>query len=183
MDTKKTFLLLLSSRCLLLLHRHERKIKLPTIALSLPVWKSLSSQGSLFDILAAAKSLKSCPTLCDPIDGSPLGSSVPGILQARILEWVAISFSNAWKWKWSRSAVPDSYRPHGLEPTRLLRPWDFPDKSTGVGCHCLLPLISLVMTINWIPCSPMDSQEFSLTPQFENINSSALSFLISKLKD
>ena len=43
---------------------------------------------------AAAKSLKSCPTLCDPIDGSPLGSSVPGILQARILEWVAISFSN-----------------------------------------------------------------------------------------
>ena len=47
----------------------------------------------------AAKSLQSCPTLCDPIDGSPLGSSVPGILQARILEWVAISFSNAWKWK------------------------------------------------------------------------------------
>ena len=48
---------------------------------------------------AAAKSLQSCPTLCDPIDGSPLGSSVPGILQARILEWVAISFSSAWKWK------------------------------------------------------------------------------------
>ena len=44
---------------------------------------------------AAAKSLQSCLTLCDPIDGSPLGSSVPGILQARILEWVAISFSNA----------------------------------------------------------------------------------------
>ena len=49
--------------------------------------------------LAAAKSLQSCPTLCDPIDGSQLGSSVPEILQARILEWVAISFSNAWKWK------------------------------------------------------------------------------------
>ena len=48
---------------------------------------------------AAAKSLQSCPTLCDPIDGSPSGSSVPGILQARTLEWVAISFSNAWKWK------------------------------------------------------------------------------------
>ena len=44
---------------------------------------------------AAAKSLQSCPTLCSPIDGSPLGSSVPGILQTRILEWVAISFSNA----------------------------------------------------------------------------------------
>ena len=48
---------------------------------------------------AAAKSLQSCPTLCNPIDGSPPGSPVPGILQARTLEWVAISFSNVWKWK------------------------------------------------------------------------------------
>ena len=48
---------------------------------------------------AAAKSLQSCPTLCDPIDGSPPGSPVPGILQARTLEWVAISFSSVWKWK------------------------------------------------------------------------------------
>ena len=48
---------------------------------------------------AAAKSLQSCPTLCDPIDGSPPGSPIPGILQARTLEWVAISFSNAWEWK------------------------------------------------------------------------------------
>ena len=42
------------------------------------------------------------------------------------------------KWKWSRSVVSDSYRPHGLQLIRLLRPWDFPGKSTGVGCHCLL---------------------------------------------
>ena len=48
---------------------------------------------------AAAKSLQSCPTLCDPIDGSPPGSPIPGILQARTLEWVAVSFSNAWKGK------------------------------------------------------------------------------------
>ena len=48
---------------------------------------------------AAAKSFQSCPTLCDPIDGSPPGSPDPGILQARVLEWVAISFSNKWKWK------------------------------------------------------------------------------------
>ena len=48
---------------------------------------------------AAAKLLQSCPTLCDPRDGSPPGSPVPGILQARTLEWVAISFSSAWKWK------------------------------------------------------------------------------------
>ena len=48
---------------------------------------------------AAAKSLQSCLTLCDPIDGSPPGFPIPGILLARTLEWVAISFSNAWKWK------------------------------------------------------------------------------------
>ena len=46
---------------------------------------------------AAAKSLQSCPTLCDPVGGSPPSSSIPGILQARTLEWVAISFSNSWK--------------------------------------------------------------------------------------
>ena len=50
-------------------------------------------------LAAAAKSLQSCPTLWHPIDGSPPGSPIPEILQARILEWVAISFSNAWKWK------------------------------------------------------------------------------------
>ena len=56
--------------------------------------------GRFFTIAAAAaKSLQSCPTLCNSIDGSPTGSPIPGILQARTLEWVAISFSNAWKWK------------------------------------------------------------------------------------
>ena len=171
-----------------------------------------------------AKSLQSCPTLCNPVDGSPPGSPVPGILQARTLEWVAISFSSAWKWKgkvkslsrvqllatpwtaayqappsmgfsrqeywsglplpspvvgnlgmiiiikvnsklhtimyfflshlsfvnfcfstvsqsvsqFSHSLMSDSLRPHGLQPTRLLRPWDFPGRSTGVGCHRLL---------------------------------------------
>ena len=67
-------------------------------------WKSkflyeiMSKVRSIF-ILATAKSLQSCPTLCDPIDGSPPGSPFPGILQARTLEWIAISFFNAWKWK------------------------------------------------------------------------------------
>ena len=50
-------------------------------------------------VAAAAKLLQSCPTLCDPRDSSPPGSAIPGILQARTLEWVAVSFSNAWKWK------------------------------------------------------------------------------------
>ena len=57
-------------------------------------WRFSSIQ---FSHSAAAKSLQSCLTLCDPIDGSPPGFSIPGILQARTLEWVAISFSNAWK--------------------------------------------------------------------------------------
>ena len=52
---------------------------------------------NMMSATAAAKSLQSCPTLCDPIDGSPPGSPISGILQARILEWVAISFSSAWK--------------------------------------------------------------------------------------
>ena len=80
--------------------------------------------------------------LCDPIDGSPPGSPIPGILKARTLEWIDISFSNAWKWKWSPSVASDPQRPHGLQPSRLLRPWEFPGKSTGVGCHCLLGLLT-----------------------------------------
>ena len=58
-----------------------------------------SVQFSCSAAAAAAKSYQSCLTLCDPIDGSPPGSPIPGILQARTLEWVAISFSNAWEWK------------------------------------------------------------------------------------
>ena len=61
--------------------------------------QNCSQLDDLLEVAAAAKSLQSCPTLCDPVDGSPPGSPVPGILQARTLEWVAISFSSAWKWK------------------------------------------------------------------------------------
>ena len=57
--------------------------------------ESTQREGNNGSAAAVAKSLQSCPTLCNPTDGIPLGSSVPGILQARILEWVAISFSNA----------------------------------------------------------------------------------------
>ena len=62
------------------------------------IWSSWLLKVSTYSA-TAAKSLQSCPTLCDPIDVSPPGSPIPGILQARTLEWVAISFSNAWKWK------------------------------------------------------------------------------------
>ena len=89
---------------------------------------------------AAAKSLQSCPTLCDPIDGSPPGSPVPGTLQARTLEWVAISFSNAWKWKVKVKSLSRVWLLATLwtQPTKFLHPLDFPGKSTGVVCHCFL---------------------------------------------
>ena len=76
-----------------------------------------------------------------PHDGSPSGSTVPGILQARTLEWVAISFSNAWKWKVnvkSLSRVRLLATPRTAAYQGILPPWDSPGKSTGVGCHCLL---------------------------------------------
>ena len=63
------------------------------------IWPFKAKMMALNCAAAAAKSPQSCPTLCDPIDGSPSGSPIPGILQARTLEWVAISFSNEWKWK------------------------------------------------------------------------------------
>ena len=66
---------------------------------------------------AAAKSLQSCLILCDPIDGSPTGSPVPGILQARTLEWVAISFSNAWKWKVKVKSLSRGLRPTTAPPS------------------------------------------------------------------
>ena len=75
---------------------------------------------------AAAKSLQSCPVLCDPIDGSPPGSPVPGILRQE--HWSGLPFSSPMheneKWKWSRSVVSDSVQPHRQQPTRLPRLWD-----------------------------------------------------------
>ena len=123
-------------------HRHVHMLKLIEVCTSNSVMYSMSifPRSSYREYLCAAKSLQSCPTLCDPIDGSPKGSPIPGILQARTLEWVAISFPNAWKWK---------VKVKTLSRARLLAtPWtpayqaspslDFPGKSIGVGCHCLL---------------------------------------------
>ena len=118
--------------------------KSPASHLALPLSESMFvlSQGHLLcacvraSLAAAAKLLLSCPTLCDPKDGSPPGSPVPGILQARTLEWVAFP-SSMHESEVAQSCLTLKQR-HGLQPTRLLRPWDFPGKSTGVGCHCLL---------------------------------------------
>ena len=86
------------------------KVEEPEIRLPTPGGSSKKRENSRKTSATAAKLLQSCPTLCDPMDGSPPGSSVPGILKARTLEWVAISFSNAWneKWKGSCSVVSDS---------------------------------------------------------------------------
>ena len=86
---------------------------------------------------AAAKSLQSYPTLCDPIDSSPPGSPVPGILQARILEWVAIFLPQCMKVK-SESEVAQSCPTPWTAAYQAPPSMGFPGKSTGVGCHCLL---------------------------------------------
>ena len=95
--------------------------------------------------VAAAASLQSCPTLCDPINGSPPG--FPSLGFSRQEHWSGLPFPSplheSEKWKWIRSVVSNPQRPHGLQPSRLLRPWDFLGKSTGVGCHCLLQGIML----------------------------------------
>ena len=106
---------------------------------------------SALTILYAAKLPQSCPTLCDPIDGSPTGSPVPRILRQE--HWNGLPFPSPMheseKWKWSHSVMSDSLWPHGLQPTRLLRPWDFPGKSTAVGCHCLLQLSCIETSTPW----------------------------------
>ena len=105
-----------------------------------------------YNTAAAAKSLQSCPTLCDPIDSSPPGSPVPGILQARTLEWVAISFSNAWKWEVKVKSLSHAWL--------LATPWaaahqappsmGFSRQEDWSGCRCLLQVYNqhLLNSIN-----------------------------------
>ena len=80
-------------------HVHDTLFGNGYFSLKLPNWCHVNWRCAISTAAAAAKSLRSCLTLCNPIDGSPTGSTIPGILQAIILEWGAISFSNAWKWK------------------------------------------------------------------------------------
>ena len=120
---------------------------------------------------AAAESLKSCPTLCDPIDGSPPGSPVPGVLQARILEWVAISFSNAWKWKVKVKSL-SRVRPSATPWTAAFKAppsMGFSRQEYWSGCRCLLHLTSLVL-IAKSSCLLIDFLQslFSLLPASGN---------------
>ena len=102
-----------------------------------PYWLNI-----LFSAAAAAapRSLQSCLTLCNPIDTAH--QAPPSLGFSRQEHWSGLPFPSPMheseKWKRSRLVLSNSLGPHGLQPTRLLRPWDFPGKSTGVGCHCLL---------------------------------------------
>ena len=100
---------------------------------------------SLVVAVAAAKSLQLCPTLCDPIDTAH--QSPPSLGFSRQEYWSELPFPSPMheseKWKWSRSVMSDSSRPHGLQPTGLLHPWDFPGKNAGVSCHFLLQCIKV----------------------------------------
>ena len=141
---------------------------LPTEPLKKPIeYENLSIYPSVWDFLQLLLlSHFSRVRLCNPIDGSPPGSPVPGILQQE--HWSGLPFPSPMheseKLKWNHSVMSDSEWPHGLQPTRLLCPWDFPGKSTGAGCHCLLQETSWscpfwkksvrtgLSKINFLPC-------------------------------
>ena len=133
-------------------------------------------------------SRSACPTLWDPMDCSLSGSSVHGIFQARIPEWVAISFSRGSSWPrgWTRvsritgrsftiwaarvlsSVVSDSVRPHRRQPTRLPCSLDSPGKNTGVGCHFLLQCMKVKSESEVIQSCPTlsDPMDCSLPGSF-----------------
>ena len=114
-------------------------------------WNSLAfSMIQLLLLLLLLLSRFSCVRLCE----TPQMASYQAPLSlgfSRQEHWSGLPFPSPMhaseKWKWSRSVVSDSLRPHGLQPTRLLHPWDFPGKSTGVGCHCLLQMIQQMLAI------------------------------------
>ena len=112
------------------------------------VGKVMSLLFNMLSAAAAAKMLQLCLTLCNPIDSSPPVSSIPGILQARILEWVAISFSNAWKWKVKAkllSHVRLTANP-GTAAYQAPLSMGFSRPEYWSSCHCSLWMSRLVIT-------------------------------------
>ena len=96
---------------------------------------------------AAAKSLRSVRLCATPQMAAH--KAPPSLGFSRQEHWSGLPFPSPMheseKWKWSRSVMTDSSQPHGQQPTRLLHPWDFPGESTGVGCHCLLCTLVLIL--------------------------------------
>ena len=131
----------LTSHCVLASVPRGRSQLVQRMDLYFLIWEEMAPQPKKLRKLAAAanaaKSLQSCPTLCNSRDGSPPGSPVPGILQARTLEWVTISFSNAWKWKVkvkSLTRVQLFFNPMDCSLSGSSIHGIF---QAGVGCHCL----------------------------------------------
>ena len=110
----------------------------PGIKSASPTWQTYPLPLLLLLLLSHLSHVQ----LCDPKKGSPPGSPSLGLSSQE--HWSGLPFPSPMheseKRKWSHSVVSNSSRPHGLHPTRLLHPWDFPGKSTRVGCHCLLHL-------------------------------------------
>ena len=134
------------------------------------MWKYSISLVTATAAAAAAKSLQSCPTL-------------NSLEFSRQEHWSGLPFPSPMheseKWKGSRSVVSDPQRSHGLQPSRLLRPWDFPGKSTGVGCHCLLCRYTIRSAFStlwfWAKThSPIYSITFSLQRTSYEINLNCL---------
>ena len=128
------------------------------------------------DSVCACICAQSCPTLCNLIDCSPPVSFIYGIFQAKILEWVAISFSRRSFWLrdqihisrccccWVASVGSDSVQPHRRQPTRLPCPWDPPGKNTGVDCHFLLPCMKVKSEREVIQLCPTLSDPMDCSP-------------------
>ena len=139
-----------------------------------------------------AKSLQLCPTLCDPIDSSPPGSPVPGILQARTLKWVAISLSNVWKWKvkvkllsrvwlfatpWTIQSM-DFSRPEYWCGYPFPSPWTSPGQNIGVGTLSLLQGIVPTQGLNpSLPTLQVDSLPAEPPGKPKNTGVGSLAFL------
>ena len=106
----------------------ELRVKHKQINWNLIPWNLRARRHLTVSAAAAAKSLQSCPTLCNPVDGSH--QAPPSLGFSSQEHWSGLPFSSPMheseKWKWSCSVMSDSYRPHGLQPIRLLRPWHFP---------------------------------------------------------
>ena len=123
--------------------------------------RTTAAEFMCYAMLCYAKSLQSCPTLCDPIDGSH--QAPPSLGFSRQEHWSGLPFPSpkheSDKWKLSRSVVSNFQRPRGLQPTRLFCPWDFPGKSTGVGCHCLQLLKSVCFRAHALPQEKLPNEK------------------------
>ena len=111
-------------------------------------WECVISRYSLLLLLSCFSRVRLCAT---PQMGAH--QAPPSLGFSRQEHWSGLPFPSPMheseQWKWSCSVVSDSSRPHGLQLTRLLRPWDFPGKSTGVGCHCLLQILTTIYKIDY----------------------------------